>query len=56
MLLSAAVNHVLSGGLKDWVAALQNFVARNIRTFAYANNHYAGHAPATANLFHPHNS
>lgn len=37
--------------LGAWVAAFQKFVARNIKIFAYANNHYAGHAPATVKLF-----
>ena len=37
--------------LKDWVEAFQKIVARNIKVFAYANNHYAGHGPATVKLF-----
>jgi uncharacterized protein YecE (DUF72 family) len=37
--------------IAEWVDLLQKFVARNIKVFAYANNHYAGHAPATARLF-----
>jgi uncharacterized protein YecE (DUF72 family) len=37
--------------LRDWVVAFQKFVARNIKIFAFANNHYAGHAPATVKLF-----
>jgi uncharacterized protein YecE (DUF72 family) len=38
-------------GLREWVAAFRKFVARNIKIFAFANNHYAGHAPATVELF-----
>jgi len=37
--------------LMDWGGAFQKFVARNIRILAYANNHYAGHRPATVKLF-----
>jgi uncharacterized protein YecE (DUF72 family) len=37
--------------LETWVTVLQKFVARNIKIFAWANNHYAGHAPATVKLF-----
>jgi uncharacterized protein YecE (DUF72 family) len=37
--------------LQDWVEACRNFLKRKIRTFAFANNHYAGHAPATLHLF-----
>ena len=31
--------------------ACQNFNQRNIAIFGFANNHYAGHAPATVRLF-----
>jgi uncharacterized protein YecE (DUF72 family) len=37
--------------LKEWVGVFQKFVVRNLEIFAYANNHYAGHGPATAKLF-----
>ena len=37
--------------LQDWVEACRNFLKRKIRVFAFANNHYAGHAPATLRLF-----
>ena len=37
--------------LQDWVEACRNFMKRKIRVFAFANNHYAGHAPATLRLF-----
>ena len=37
--------------LEEWVEACQKFNQRNIAVFAFANNHYAGHAPATVKLF-----
>ena len=37
--------------LTNWVALFRTFVARNLKIFAYANNHYAGHGPATVKLF-----
>jgi uncharacterized protein YecE (DUF72 family) len=37
--------------LTNWVELFRKFVARNLKIFAYANNHYAGHGPATAKLF-----
>jgi len=37
--------------LTNWVALFRAFVARNLKIFAYANNHYAGHGPATVKLF-----
>jgi uncharacterized protein YecE (DUF72 family) len=37
--------------LQVWVEACRNFLARRIAIFAFANNHYAGHAPATLRLF-----
>jgi uncharacterized protein YecE (DUF72 family) len=37
--------------LQGWVEACRNFLKRKIRVFAFANNHYAGHAPATLHLF-----
>ncbi len=37
--------------LEEWVEACRNFNQRSIAIFAYANNHYAGHAPATVRLF-----
>lgn len=37
--------------LHDWVEACRNFLKQKIRVFAFANNHYAGHAPATIRLF-----
>lgn len=35
----------------EWVQILKRVVARGIKAFAYANNHYAGHGPATVKLF-----
>jgi uncharacterized protein YecE (DUF72 family) len=37
--------------LMNWVELFRKFVARNLKMFAYANNHYAGHGPATVKLF-----
>jgi uncharacterized protein YecE (DUF72 family) len=37
--------------LTNWVELFRKFVARNLKIFAYANNHYAGHRPATVRLF-----
>jgi uncharacterized protein YecE (DUF72 family) len=39
------------GDLKNWVELFREFVRRNLKIFAYANNHYAGHGPDTAKLF-----
>lgn len=40
-----------SADLEEWVKACRNFLSRKIRVFAFANNHYAGHAPTTLRLF-----
>lgn len=37
--------------LREWAEACRNFLARRIAVFAFANNHYAGHAPDTVRLF-----
>jgi uncharacterized protein YecE (DUF72 family) len=37
--------------LLEWVRIFQFMAARGIKVFAWANNHYAGHAPATVKLF-----
>lgn len=37
--------------LLEWVRVFQFMAARGIKVFAWANNHYAGHAPATVKLF-----
>jgi uncharacterized protein YecE (DUF72 family) len=37
--------------ITEWVRILKSVVARGIKAFAWANNHYAGHAPKTVQLF-----
>jgi len=37
--------------LTNWVGVFRQFVSRNLKVFEYANNHYAGHGPATVKLF-----
>jgi uncharacterized protein YecE (DUF72 family) len=37
--------------LTNWAELFRKFVARNLKIFAYANNHYGGHGPATVRLF-----
>jgi uncharacterized protein YecE (DUF72 family) len=37
--------------LREWANICFKFSSRGIPIFAYANNHYAGHAPATIELF-----
>lgn len=37
--------------LTNWVQLFRRFVSRNLKVYAYANNHYAGHGPATVKLF-----
>lgn len=37
--------------LEEWVEACRRFNQRRISIFAFANNHFAGHAPATVQLF-----
>jgi uncharacterized protein YecE (DUF72 family) len=37
--------------LREWLEACRNLLKRRISVFAFANNHYAGHAPATLRLF-----
>lgn len=34
--------------LMRWAALIRKFVTRDINIYAYVNNHFAGHAPATA--------
>lgn len=34
--------------MERWAALVRRLLERNVRTFVYINNHYAGHAPATA--------
>ena len=40
-----------SQDLTNWVEVFRQFLSRNLKVFAYANNHYAGHGPATVKLF-----
>jgi uncharacterized protein YecE (DUF72 family) len=37
--------------LENWAALFRQFVSRNLKVYAYANNHYAGHGPGTVKLF-----
>jgi uncharacterized protein YecE (DUF72 family) len=37
--------------LGKWAALFRQFVSRNLKVYAYANNHYAGHGPGTVKLF-----
>jgi uncharacterized protein YecE (DUF72 family) len=39
------------GDLSEWVELLKKIQKRRIQILAFANNHYAGHGPATVNLF-----
>lgn len=37
--------------LQEWVEVFQKIIDRHTTIFSYADNHYAGHAPATAETF-----
>jgi uncharacterized protein YecE (DUF72 family) len=37
--------------LQAWAEACQMFLKRNVRIYAYANNHYGGFAPGTVRIF-----
>lgn len=37
--------------LREWANVVYKISGRGVPVFAYANNHYAGHAPATVRLF-----
>jgi uncharacterized protein YecE (DUF72 family) len=37
--------------LEEWIEILKKVHKRKIQIFAYANNHYAGHPPATVEQF-----
>jgi uncharacterized protein YecE (DUF72 family) len=37
--------------LSEWAEVLGKVYKRHIQIFAYANNHYAGHSPATVEMF-----
>ena len=40
-----------SDDLENWAGLFRQFVSRNLKVYAYANNHYAGHGPDTVKLF-----
>ena len=37
--------------MTNWVELFRTLVKKNLKIFAYANNHYAGHGPATIKQF-----
>ena len=37
--------------LQNWAELFRQLVSRNLKVYAYANNHYAGHGPDTVKLF-----
>ncbi len=37
--------------LREWVRVMRQLQQRGLRIFAFMNNHYAGFAPATVDLF-----
>lgn len=37
--------------MADWTARIQKFLDDGVMTWAYFNNHYAGHAPGSVDLF-----
>jgi uncharacterized protein YecE (DUF72 family) len=37
--------------LKNWAALFRQLVSRNLKVYAYANNHYSGYGPGTVKLF-----
>jgi uncharacterized protein YecE (DUF72 family) len=37
--------------LINWIALFRQFLSRDLKVFAYANNHYAGNGPGTIKLF-----
>jgi uncharacterized protein YecE (DUF72 family) len=40
-----------SNELQEWVKYCHQIVQRGVTVYAFANNHYAGHSPATVQLF-----
>lgn len=40
-----------SSELQEWVKYCHQIVQRGVTVYAFANNHYAGHSPATVQLF-----
>ena len=37
--------------MRQWIPPIKDFVARQIPTYVYFNNHYAGYAPGSVELF-----
>jgi uncharacterized protein YecE (DUF72 family) len=37
--------------LRNWAGLFRQFVSRNLKVYAYANNHYSGNGPGTVRLF-----
>ncbi len=37
--------------MKNWVELFRRFMRRDLKVYAYANNHYAGNGPGTVRLF-----
>lgn len=37
--------------MDEWAKVIAQLLARNVRVYAFANNHYSGHAPAALELF-----
>ncbi len=40
-----------TGEVQEWVKYRRQIVQRGVKVYVYANNHYAGHGPATVRLF-----
>jgi uncharacterized protein YecE (DUF72 family) len=40
-----------SGQMKAWIAPIKNMLAKGTPVYAYFNNHYAGYAPGSVELF-----
>jgi uncharacterized protein YecE (DUF72 family) len=40
-----------TGQMKAWIPAIKKLLARTIPVYVYFNNHYAGHAPGSVELF-----
>lgn len=45
-----------TGDLVNWVALFRQFLSRDLKVFAYANNHYEGYGPDTIKVFWSHYS
>jgi uncharacterized protein YecE (DUF72 family) len=37
--------------LKNWATLFRQFLSRNLKVYAYANNHYSGYGPGTVKVF-----